>query len=165
MKFPWDTKIQDLPKLQKTLAPLRQTGARVVFTNGCFDLLHVGHLATLDAAKAQGDILVVGLNSDSSVQGLKGPTRPLQPQFERAQLLAALACVDFVIIFEQATPLDLLSILRPDVHVKGGDYLASQLPETPLIESYGGRVHIAPIAQGRSTTGLKKGLEKALADS
>ena len=158
MNFPWDNKIQELPQLLDTLTPIRQAGSRVVFTNGCYDLLHVGHLATLSTARAQGEILVVGLNSDISVRGLKGPTRPLQPEHERAQLLAALQCVDFVVLFSQPTPIELLTQLRPDVHVKGGDYDASQLPETPIIESYGGRVHIAPIARGRSTTKLEQAL-------
>lgn len=158
-RFPWDDKVKTSQELQTALAPLRADGSQIVFTNGCFDLLHVGHLDTLASAKAQGDILIVGLNSDSSVRGLKGPSRPLQPETERAQILAALSCVDYVVIFGEQTPLELLAILRPDVHVKGGDYLASQLPETPLVESWGGRVHIAPVAHGRSTSLLEKGMQ------
>jgi D-beta-D-heptose 7-phosphate kinase/D-beta-D-heptose 1-phosphate adenosyltransferase len=157
-RFPWDVKIKSLDELQKALQPLRKGGAQVVFTNGCFDLLHVGHLDTLSSARQQGEVLVVGLNSDSSVRILKGPHRPLQSEGERAQILAALSCVDYVVIFSEQTPLQLLAVLRPDVHVKGGDYLACDLPETPLVESWGGRVHIAPVALGRSTTLLEKAL-------
>lgn len=158
MAFPWDQKIQEMTHLVGSLAPLRQAGSRVVFTNGCFDLLHVGHLATLQSAREQGDLLVVGLNSDESVQKLKGPARPLLPQWERAQLLAALTCVDYVVIFSEENPNEVLRQLQPDVHVKGGDYRVEDLPETPIVEAYGGRVHIAPIVQGRSTTRLEQAL-------
>lgn len=144
-----------LSELLKELGPLRAAGQRVVFTNGCFDLLHVGHLRTLRWAKAQGDLLVVGLNSDASVRGLKGPRRPLVEQEDRAELLEALDCVDYVVIFEEATPLALLGQLRPDVHVKGGDYRVEDLPETPLVQSYGGQVRITPLIPGRSTTRLE----------
>ena len=157
-RFPWDDKVKKVEELQAALAPIRQNGGQIVFTNGCFDLLHVGHLDTLSSARAQGDVLVVGLNSDSSVRLLKGPSRPLQPEDERAQILAALSCVDYVVIFREQTPLELLAVVRPDVHVKGGDYLASQLPETPLVQSWGGRVHIAPVAHGRSTSLLEKAI-------
>jgi len=124
----------------------------VVFTNGCFDLLHVGHLRTLLTARQQGDLLVVGLNSDRSVQALKGSTRPLNPQGERAELLAGLECVDMVVLFEEDTPLALLDRLRPDVHVKGGDYREEDLPEAPLVRSWGGRVVLTGVVPERSTT-------------
>ena len=160
MKLPWDHKIQTVPALLEILKPLRGDGERLVFTNGCFDLLHVGHLDTLATARGLGHLLVVGLNSDASVRALKGPQRPLQPEHERAQLLAALSCVDFVVIFGEPTPLELLAQLKPDVHVKGGDYRAEQLPETSLVESWGGRVHIAPLAPDRSTTSLENALRR-----
>ena len=125
---------------------------RWVFTNGCFDLLHAGHVASLEAARALGDGLVVGLNSDSSVRALKGPTRPVIPQGDRAIVLAALECVDAVVVFDEATPEALLDALRPQIHAKGGDYIAEDLPEYALVRSWGGEVRILPILEGRSTT-------------
>ncbi len=142
--------------LLKTVESVRATGLKVAFTNGCFDLLHVGHLHTLERARSEADLLVVGVNSDHSVTRLKGPKRPLVHQDDRAELLAGLACVDYVTIFEQDTPVELLEQLRPDVHVKGGDYRPEDLPETPVVERHGGRVVIAPILPGRSTTRLEE---------
>ena len=155
--FPSDERIVTLDSLLELVGEARLHGQKLVFTNGCFDLLHVGHLSTLHSARLQGDILVVGVNSDRSVRALnKGPNRPLVSQRERAQMLAALRFVDYVVIFDEDTPLPLLQRLRPDVHVKGGDYDVRQLPETPVVESYGGRVHIAAIRPGRSTTRLEQ---------
>lgn len=129
---------------------------KIAFTNGCFDLLHIGHIRTLQEAKAQADVLVVGVNSDRSVRALnKGPTRPLTPQEERAEILAALECVDYVVIFDEDTPIPLLQRLKPDVHVKGGDYKVEDLPETPVVQAYGGRVHVTGMIPGRSTTLLE----------
>lgn len=134
-------------------AELRAAGKRVVFTNGVFDLLHVGHVRYLQAAHELGDALFIGVNSDDSVRRLKGPTRPLNPAEERAEVLAALRCVDAVCIFEEDTPMALLEIIRPDIHAKGGDYKTPDaLPETPLVRSYGGEVVILPFVDGRSTT-------------
>lgn len=133
---------------------LRAAGRRIVFTNGCFDLLHVGHLRYLEQARALGDVLVVGLNSDTSVRGLKGPKRPLVPEDERAELLAGLRCVDYVTLFEEPVPHETLAALRPHFHVKGGDYEAEALPETPLVRSLGGEVVIMPLVAGRSTTNV-----------
>jgi len=127
---------------------------RWVFTNGCFDLLHAGHVASLEAARALGDGLVVGLNSDSSVRALKGPTRPVIPQGDRAIVLAALECVDLVVLFDELTPEAILGLLRPRVHAKGGDYVAEELPEYGLVRSWGGEVRILPILEGRSTTSI-----------
>jgi rfaE bifunctional protein nucleotidyltransferase chain/domain len=151
-------KVVTWDELERRLASLRATGGRVVFTNGCFDLLHVGHVRYLQAARRIGDALVVGVNSDRSVRGLKGEDRPIVPQEERAEVLAALACVDYVTIFEETTPERLLARLRPDVHVKGGDYREEDLPEAPLVRSWGGEVVLLPLTQGRSTTGLAKKL-------
>lgn len=128
----------------------------LVSTNGCFDLLHVGHLRTLLGARKFGDALLVALNSDASVGRLKGPGRPLVNQQERAEMLAGLECVDHVVIFEEDTPLDLLAACRPDIHVKGGDYREEDLPETQLLRSWGGRVKITPFVPGRSSTRLEK---------
>lgn len=134
----------------------RLSGKRVVFTNGCFDLLHVGHLRTLQWARQQGELLVVGLNSDASVRGLKGPQRPLVNQADRAEMLAGFACVDYVVIFEESDPIRLLSQIRPAVHVKGGDYRAEDLPEASLVRSWGGEVLVTPLIEGRSTTNMQQ---------
>jgi rfaE bifunctional protein nucleotidyltransferase chain/domain len=133
---------------------LRAEGRRVVFTNGCFDLFHVGHLRYLTQARALGDVLVVALNSDAGVRRLKGPSRPILPEDERAELLVGLACVDYVTLFDEQLPNDTLTALRPHLHVKGGDYEAERLPETPLVRSLGGEVVIMPLVEGRSTTSL-----------
>jgi len=129
-------------------------GARVVFTNGCFDILHVGHVATLRKARSLGDILVVGLNSDGSVSRLKGRGRPYMPQQDRAELLATLEPVDFVVIFDEPTPEGLIASVKPAVHVKGGDYTPDELPEARLVRSYGGEVVVVPEVPGKSTSAL-----------
>ena len=138
----------------------RLAGRRVVFTNGCFDLLHVGHLRTLQWARQQGEVLVVGLNSDASVRALKGPTRPITGQQDRAELLAGFACVDFVVIFAEADPTRLLAQIRPAVHVKGGDYRPEDLPEAALVRSWGGQVLVTPLIEGRSTSTIEKTLRE-----
>jgi len=131
----------------------------VVFTNGVFDLLHGGHVALLEAARAAGDALVVGVNSDASVRRLgKGPDRPLVPAGERARLLAALAAVDCVVLFEDDTPLALIERLRPDVLVKGADYAAEAIVGAAEVEGWGGRVVRVPLVEGKSTTDLVRKL-------
>jgi rfaE bifunctional protein nucleotidyltransferase chain/domain len=125
-----------------------------VFTNGCFDLLHVGHVKTLQRARAEGDRLIVGVNSDDSVRRLKGPSRPLNNEMDRACLLAALKCVDAVTIFPEDTPVEVLSELRPDVHVKGGDYREEDLPEATVVKQHGGRIVLIDLVPNRSTTAL-----------
>ncbi|MEE8302403.1 MAG: D-glycero-beta-D-manno-heptose 1-phosphate adenylyltransferase, partial [Candidatus Tectomicrobia bacterium] len=130
----------------------RQRGERVVFTNGCFDLLHVGHIQYLQAARALGDRLMVGLNDDTSVHQLKGAGRPVVPQAERARVLAALACVDYVTIFDEPTPLQLITLLQPDVLVKGGDYTPETVVGHDEVVASGGAVHIVPYVAGSSTT-------------
>lgn len=129
-------------------------GGRTVFTNGCFDLMHVGHLRYLQAARALGDRLVVGLNSDASVKRLKGESRPVLPEDERAELMAGLGCVDFVTLFDEPTADALLSALRPDIYAKGGDYTPDSLPEAPTVRAYGGDIQIITFVPGRSTTSL-----------
>ncbi|HEX8627164.1 MAG TPA: PfkB family carbohydrate kinase [Catenuloplanes sp.] len=140
----------------RLLAQVRARGGTVVATGGCFDLLHAGHLATLQAARRLGDCLVVCLNSDASVAGLKGPDRPLTPQLDRARLLSALDCVDAVVIFDEPTPQAVLSWLRPDIWVKGGDYAGDgpELPEADLVRRWGGQTVIVPYLDGRSTTSM-----------
>lgn len=148
------------PKLQ-TREVLSQTLNRaqtLVFTNGCFDILHAGHVQLLAQAKNLGDVLVVGLNSDASVRRLKGHTRPIHDQIARAQVLAALQAVDYVVIFDEDTPMETLDVLKPKIHVKGGDYDAQSLPETALVRKNGGEVVILPALQGFSTT---QALEKS----
>jgi rfaE bifunctional protein nucleotidyltransferase chain/domain/rfaE bifunctional protein kinase chain/domain len=138
----------------RVVADVRARGGTVVATGGCFDLLHIGHLSTLRAARSLGDCLIVCLNSDSSVRGLKGPDRPLTNEADRGRLLAALDCVDAVVIFDEPTPSSVLSWLRPDVWVKGGDYAdgGPALPESDLIRRWGGQTVIVPYQDGRSTT-------------
>jgi D-beta-D-heptose 7-phosphate kinase/D-beta-D-heptose 1-phosphate adenosyltransferase len=140
------------------LAAVRQYHAqrdeRVVFTNGCFDLLHLGHIHYLQQARALGERLVVGLNDDASVRRLKGAKRPLIPQDERARMLAALAYVDYVTVFSEPTPLELITLLRPDVLVKGGDYTPETVVGRNEVEAYGGKVCIVPYVDGASTTAI-----------
>jgi rfaE bifunctional protein nucleotidyltransferase chain/domain len=132
----------------------RAVGGTVVATGGCFDLLHAGHVATLQAARRLGDCLVVCLNSDASVRRLKGDGRPLVPEADRVRVLTALGAVDAVTVFEQDTPLEVLAALRPDIWVKGSDYTADALPEIRLLATWGGEVVVVPYLAGRSTTGL-----------
>jgi rfaE bifunctional protein nucleotidyltransferase chain/domain len=141
-------------------AAWQAAGQRVVLTNGVFDLLHVGHLRSLQAARAQGDCLIVGINADATVRQAKGPTRPIVPAAERAELVAGLACVDAAVIFDEPTAVELIVALQPDVYVKGGDYAApgqtggKPLPEAEAVLAYGGRVHIVPLVPDRSSTDL-----------
>lgn len=130
------------------------TGKSVVFTNGCFDILHAGHILSLTEAAAEGDMLVVGVNTDASVRGLKGPERPVNDEHARMLLLAALTMVDAVVLFGEPTPLDLIEALRPDVLVKGGDYTVEQIAGAREVLGWGGRVVINPILPGFSTTSL-----------
>ncbi len=133
---------------------LRARGKIVVFTNGCFDVIHNGHTQYLAWARAQGDALIVGLNGDASVCGLKGPQRPYVPFEGRAAVLAALRSVDAVVGFDEATPVELLAALKPDVHVKSAQYRVEDLPERDVVEAGGGRVALAPHVEGKSTTDL-----------
>jgi D-beta-D-heptose 7-phosphate kinase/D-beta-D-heptose 1-phosphate adenosyltransferase len=149
-----ESKIMPLDRLQKQVAKWRSEGFAVVFTNGCFDLLHVGHVTLLDDARREGDRLIVGINSDASVSRLKGPSRPIVPEHARARVLAALAAVDAVVVFDEPTPLELMTALRPDVIVKGGDYLGDEIVGAPEVRSWGGRVKIVPFVEGFSTSQL-----------
>jgi rfaE bifunctional protein nucleotidyltransferase chain/domain/rfaE bifunctional protein kinase chain/domain len=143
-----------LPAEAGVLERVRAQGGRVVATGGCFDLLHAGHVATLEAARALGDCLVVCLNSDDSVRRLKGPARPLQQEADRARMLSALRCVDLVVVFDEDTPEDLLRTVRPDVWVKGADYLDADLPEARVLAEWNGTAVTVPYLTGRSTTDL-----------
>ena len=147
-------KIKGRSALARRLRAARRGGKRVVFTNGCFDLLHVGHVRYLQRAKRLGDLLVVGLNSDASVHRLKGPRRPLVPEAQRAEVLAALACVDFVTFFTEDTPLGLIEQLQPDVLVKGADWNKADIVGRRIVEKGGGRVARVRLVPGASTSRL-----------
>ena len=138
----------------------RREGHVLVFSNGTFDLLHVGHVRSLEDAKSKGSLLVVGVNSDRSVRAYKGANRPVVPEDERAELLAALECVDFVTIFDEATPEKLLRLLRPEVHAKGRDYTEATLPEAELVRSLGGRIEIVGDPKDHSASDLLKRIAK-----
>jgi D-glycero-beta-D-manno-heptose 1-phosphate adenylyltransferase len=152
--------------LLAALARRRESGARVVLTNGIFDLLHVGHLRYLTAARALGDCLIVGINDDASTARLKGPRRPIVPATDRAELVAGLACVDYVTVFGTDTAVDLVEAVRPEIYAKGGDYAATPggpgtpLPEAPAVLAGGGRVHLLPLVADNSSTRL---IERVLA--
>ncbi len=146
--------ISDAFGLAARFSAYRQKGLRVVFTNGCFDILHRGHITYLNKAKSLGDILVVGINADASVRRLKGSGRPINSLEDRVQVLAALSCIDHIIAFEADTPHDLIRLVQPDVFVKGGDYRRETLPEAPLVEQLGGEVVILPYLEDRSTTSI-----------
>jgi rfaE bifunctional protein nucleotidyltransferase chain/domain len=143
------------------LAAERSAGRRTVFTNGCFDLLHAGHVRYLEAARALGDMLVVGLNSDASVRSIKGPRRPINDQFQRAEVLAALACVDLVVVFDEADPLRLIETLRPEVLVKGADWAEADIVGADRVKADGGRVRTIALVPGASTSAIiRKILER-----
>ncbi len=147
-------KIYERNELTELLARAKADGNVVVTTNGCFDVLHLGHLRYLQAARQVGDMLVVAVNSDSSVRQLKGETRPLVPEAERAEMLAGLECVDYVVVFPELTPIALLSEIKPNIHVKGGDYKLEQLVEKETVEANGGKVVVGLNVPGKSTTNL-----------
>lgn len=149
----------DRSTLVKKLESARQ-GRKVVFTNGCFDLLHVGHVRYLQEARAQGDLLVVGLNSDASVRRLKGPERPVQVENDRAEVLAALGCVDFVVIFDEDTPYELIKAVQPDVLVKGGDWPVDKIVGSDIVLARGGEVKSLQFVNGKSTTSLVEKIRK-----
>jgi len=135
-------------------AAVRDAGGTVVTTNGCFDILHAGHVASIEAAKALGDLLVVGVNVDRTITILKGPGRPVNPLEERLRVLAGLRAVDLVCPFEEETSLEFVRAIKPHIHVKGGDYSIEDLPEYAVVSEYGGRVELTPLMGGRSTTRL-----------
>jgi D-beta-D-heptose 7-phosphate kinase/D-beta-D-heptose 1-phosphate adenosyltransferase len=147
--------------LLRVLDGRRKHGQQVAFTNGCFDVLHAGHVEYLRAARAQADVLVVGLNSDAGVRRLKGPSRPINPLEARLRVLASLEPVDFVVVFDEATPLELIKSIRPDVLVKGADYRKEDVVGADFVEASGGRVYLAPLSPGYSTTGILEKLRAA----
>lgn len=150
------SKIVSLRTLKAKLAQERKAGRKIVFTNGCFDILHAGHVSVLEFSRSKGDVLVVGLNSDASVRRLKGPTRPVNKQADRALVLAALESVSYVSIFKEDTPYNLIKAVRPDVLVKGGDYKPSEI----VGREFAGKVVRFALLKGRSTTGIIKKVSK-----
>jgi D-beta-D-heptose 7-phosphate kinase/D-beta-D-heptose 1-phosphate adenosyltransferase len=149
-----EEKILPLDRMRQQVKEWQAVGLTVVFTNGCFDLLHVGHVTLIDDARREGDRLILAINSDASVRALKGPARPIVNQHARARVLAALAAVDAVVIFDEPTPRELVMALQPDVIVKGGDYAADQIVGAEEVRSWGGRVKIVSFVEGFSTTKL-----------
>lgn len=147
-------KILDRIILKEKLDRLRQQGKKIAFTNGCFDILHVGHVRYLTEARKTADVLVLALNSDSSVRALKGEKRPLVPEQERAEVLAGLECIDFITIFAELTPLELICFLKPDILIKGGDWPEDQVVGRNEIREWGGHVTIIPEVAGKSTTNI-----------
>ena len=147
-------KLKNHDELRQIVQDLRAAGKRVVFTNGCFDIIHTGHVRYLNVAKGYGDVLVVAINSDESVQRLKGPKRPIMTQEERAEVLAALGMVDYVTVFEEDDPHHVIAELMPDVLVKGGDWAVEQIIGRDIVEANGGKVYSIPYIEGASTTGV-----------
>ena len=144
--------VRTFDNIEAALAPLRTQGKKIVFTNGVFDLLHVGHVRYMQEARSLGDALVVGVNADASVKRLKGPTRPIQNESDRAEILAALGAVDFTVIFTDDTPATLIEKVRPDILVKGGDWKVEQIVGGTFVQSYGGQVMSLQFIDGKSTT-------------
>ena len=156
-------KLLSLKELKATLAPLRDAGQKIVFTNGCFDILHAGHVRYLTAARMAGDLLIIGLNSDQSVQKIKEPQRPIVSQDQRAEVLAALWCVDFIIVFDEPDPLNLIRALQPDVLVKGDDWPEDRIIGADFVKSGGGRVVRVPVVPDTSTTKIIERIVKRYA--
>lgn len=157
-----ETIFRDVESLLAVLGPLREQGQRIVWTNGCFDILHAGHVTYLDEASRLGDVLVVGVNGDDSVRAVKGAGRPINPEADRALVLAALACVDYVLIFPETDTVPILERLKPDVYAKGGDYTIETInqDERRFVEGYGGEVRVLGGVAGKSTTGVIKKLRR-----
>jgi D-beta-D-heptose 7-phosphate kinase/D-beta-D-heptose 1-phosphate adenosyltransferase len=153
-------KVLTLKKLTEELARLRKRGKNVVFTNGCFDIIHAGHVRYLKKARSLGDILVVGLNSDASIRTIKGENRPIVPEKERAEVLSSLYFVDYVVLFKEPTPKKLITVIKPDILVKGSDWAAKDIVGSDVVKRIGGRIRRIPLVRGRSTTNIIKKILK-----
>lgn len=149
-------KIINRDQIADVVSNSKAAGKTLVFTNGCFDIIHAGHVRYLAEARKLGDCLIVGLNSDRSVQELKGPTRPVNPQDDRAEVMAALAAVDYVVIFDERTAERLISEVKPDIYVKGGDYCIEDIPEAKIVADNGGKTVLIPEVVGRSSSNIIK---------
>jgi len=152
--------VLDISQLSSIVNSLKQAGKRIVFTNGCFDIIHVGHVRYLKEARSLGDVLVVGLNSDESVRAIKGMNRPIVPQGERAEVLSSLRDVDYVVIFNEPDPYNTIAALRPDILVKGGDWSIENIIGRDIVESYGGKVCTIPFIEGASSTNIIESIIK-----
>ena len=148
-------------ELDDLLKEIRSQGKTIVTTNGCFDILHVGHVRYLEKTKSFGDVLIVALNSDKSVKRIKGENRPINNENDRAEVLSALRCVDYVVLFDEDSPLDLLLRIKPDVHTKGADYTVETLPEAKAIMEAGGRIEFISFVEGKSTTSIIEKMKKS----
>lgn len=153
-KYKMKEKIKQRDELIKIVSILKNQGKRIVFTNGCFDLLHVGHIRYLEKAKELGDILIVGINSDRSARSIKGPMRPILSEGERAEILSGLGCIDYVTIFDEETPYNLISSIIPHILVKGGDWTKETVVGKDIVEKAGGEVIVLPFVEGASTTNI-----------
>ena len=153
-------KVKSLAEIAELAAEARKNGKSVVFTNGCFDLLHRGHVHILRQAKAAGDLLVVGMNSDKSVRSIKGPARPILPETDRVELIAAMEMVDYVVLFDEPDPYQLIAAIKPNVLAKGGDWSADKIIGAAIVEQDGGRVAVIPYLKGFSTTAIIERIRK-----
>ncbi len=160
MSLPGKKKVVSLSLLKKLLPPLRRRGKAVVFTNGCFDIIHAGHVRYLSRAKELGDILIIGLNSDSSVKEIKGNARPIVPQMERAEVLSAIDVVDYIVIFNESTPIKLIEMIEPDILIKGADWAGHLIVGADIVKAKGGRVARIRLVRGKSTTNIIKKILK-----
>ena len=147
-------------ELKDLIKELKLKGKKIVFTNGCFDILHAGHVKYLQKSAEFGDILIVGLNSDSSVKKLKGESRPINTEIDRAIVLNALSVVDYVVVFDENSPVKLLDEIKPDIYTKGADYTVETLPEAPTVLKNGGRIEFIDFVEGKSTTNIIKAIKK-----
>lgn len=155
-----NSKIKTLRSIVPIIRSLQKRGKKVAFTNGCFDILHRGHVMYLSIARRKGDALVVGLNTDKSVRKIKGPSRPIQPERDRAEVLSALQCVDYVVLFNESTPYRLIKAICPDILVKGNDWPRDKIVGRDIVEARGGKVVRVPLLKGRSTTRIVKKLNQ-----
>ena len=153
-------KVVNSCEMKNIVANLKAAGKTIVFTNGCFDILHAGHVRYLQAAREIGDCLILGLNSDQSVRTLKGPTRPINDQNDRAEVLSALSAIDYVVIFEETTAERLIGEVQPSIYVKGGDYNVKDLPEAAIVASYGGKTILIPEVPGKSSSNIINKINK-----
>jgi len=147
-------KILNDNEIKNEISKIKSQNKKIVFTNGCFDILHIGHVRYLEQSKSFGDILIVGLNSDLSVKKLKGPTRPINNESDRAELLCALRCVDYVTIFNENSPINLIEKIKPDIYTKGADYTIETLPEAKTVMENNGKVEFIKFVEGKSTTNI-----------
>lgn len=154
-------KVITLRKATMLAKNLKSAGKKIIFTNGCFDLIHAGHVTYLEKAKKYGDVLILGLNSDASIKQIKGDQRPILGEKDRALLLSAFNFIDYIIFFNEATPIRVIKSIKPDIHIKGGDYRVKDLPEYPIIKKYGGVIKILPYIKGCSTTSLIEKIKAA----